>query len=170
MTGRRGQSMVEFSLLLPIVLLFVFGIVDFGRSIYYYNAVSQAVGEAARTAALAQSGLPSNSDVLAAAQGQAGWISLAPCPNGAVTTTGLPTGQAWLFVGEPTGANANASDSANAPGGESGSAGCPATAAVMGDKLQVEIVYNFAPFTPLIAQITGNQFFLSSTSVVPVEY
>lgn len=164
--------MVEFALLLPVLVLFIFGILDFGRSIYYYSAVSQAVGQAARAAALAPNSLPSNSDVLAAAQSGAGWIQLAPCPNGPVTTTGLPAGQAWLYISNPGGADAN-SDGANAPGGESGTAGAGCTSptrAISGDKLEVEIVYNFTPFTPLIAQFTGNQLFLSSTSVLPVEY
>lgn len=162
--------MVEFALVAPILVLVIFGILDFGRSIYYYNSVSQAVGEAARAAALAPSGLPSNSDVLAAAQRSASWVSLAPCPNGAATTSGLPSGQGWLFIDEPASPNNNASDNANAPGGEAGTNGCPATPALSGDKLQVEIVYNFAPFTPLISQITGSQILLSSTSVIPVEY
>lgn len=164
--------MVEFALLAPVLMLFIFGILDFGRSIYYYSAVSQAVGQAARAAALAPNSLPTNSDVLAAAQAGAGWIQLAPCPNGPVTTSGLPTGQAWLYINNPSGASANA-DGANAPGGEDGTAGCPAvTQAVSSkhDQLQIEIVYNFAPFTPLIGQIIGNQIFLSSTSVIPVEY
>jgi Flp pilus assembly protein TadG len=162
--------MVEFALVAPILVLVIFGILDFGRSIYYYNSVSQAVGEAARAATLAPSGLPSNSDVLAAAQRSADWVTLPSCPNGAVTTAGLPAGKGWLFIDQPASPNNNASDSANAPGGEGGSASCSATPAESGDKLQVEIVYNFTPFTPLISQITGSQIFLSSTSIVPVEY
>jgi Flp pilus assembly protein TadG len=161
--------MVEFALVLPVLLLFIFGILDLGRSIFYYESVSQAVGEAARAAALAPSGLPSNSDVLAAAQRSAAWVSLPACPNGSATTSGLPAGQAWLFVNQPSSPNNN-SDGANAPGGEAGSPSCAATPAVSGDKLQIEIVFNFTPFTPLISQVTGSQIFLSSTSIVPVEY
>ena len=44
------------------------------------------------------------------------------------------------------------------------------TPAQRGDKLQVTIVYSFAPFTPLISQFTGSQILLKSTSVIPVEY
>ena len=174
MSRRRGtgQSMVEFALLLPVLLLFIFGILDFGRSIYYFTAVSQAVGEAARAASLAPSSLPTNADVLAAARAQAGYIDLAPCPNGAVTTTGLTPGKAWLFIDNPTAPNTPNGDGANAPGGESGVAGCTATQAESQnhDQLQVTVVYNFTPFTPLISQITGSQILLRSTSVIPVEY
>ena len=169
---RSGQSMVEFALLLPVLVLFIFGILDFGRSIYYYTAVSQAVGEAARAASLAPSSLPTNADVLAAARAQAGWIDLGPCPNGSVTTSGLNPGKAWLFIGNPTAPNTPNSDGANAPGGEPGTGGCTATRAGSQnhDQLQVTVVYNFTPFTPLISQITGSQILLSSTSVIPVEY
>lgn len=44
----RGQSLVEFALILPIFLLMIMGVVDFGRAIYAYNAVSNAAREGAR--------------------------------------------------------------------------------------------------------------------------
>jgi Flp pilus assembly protein TadG len=44
----RGQALVEFSLAFVVLSMLVFGIVDFGRAIYQYNAVSQAAREIAR--------------------------------------------------------------------------------------------------------------------------
>ena len=167
---RSGQTLVEFALVLPLLGLFLFGIVDLGRSIYYYSGVSQAVGEAARTAALGTNGLPANADVLAAAQASSSWIQMGPCPNG--PTAEPPAGVAWLYVTAPATAN---SDGGNAPGGETDTAptpGCDAAtpALASGDRLQVTVMYTFAPFTPLISQIVGNQIVLTSSSVVPVEY
>lgn len=49
---KRGQSVVEFALILPILLLFILGMVEFGR---FYNAwlmVSHASREGARLASL----------------------------------------------------------------------------------------------------------------------
>ncbi len=43
-----GQSLVEFSLAFLVFLVIVFGIVDFGRGIYQFNAVSQSAREIAR--------------------------------------------------------------------------------------------------------------------------
>ena len=50
----RGQSMVEFALILPLLLIVMFGIVDFGRAIFAYNSVSNAARSAARVAVVNQ--------------------------------------------------------------------------------------------------------------------
>ena len=44
----EGQALVEFSLAFVVFSMLVFGIVDFGRAIYQFNAVSQAAREIAR--------------------------------------------------------------------------------------------------------------------------
>ncbi len=46
--------MVEFALVASVVLLILFGIVDFGRAVYAYNTVSNAARQAARTAIVNQ--------------------------------------------------------------------------------------------------------------------
>lgn len=48
--SERGQSLVETALVLPILLIILMGIFDFGRAIYAYNAVSNSAREAARLA------------------------------------------------------------------------------------------------------------------------
>jgi TadE-like protein len=54
--GERGASAVEFALVLPVLLLMLFGIVDYG--IYFTNqlAVNQGVQEAARSAVVGDFG------------------------------------------------------------------------------------------------------------------
>jgi len=47
-----GQSMVEFALILPILLLMVLGVVDFGRAFFTYEALANAAREGARYCAL----------------------------------------------------------------------------------------------------------------------
>jgi Flp pilus assembly protein TadG len=44
----RAQGMVEFALVLPILLLLMFGIIEFGRLLFMYVSVSSASREAAR--------------------------------------------------------------------------------------------------------------------------
>jgi Flp pilus assembly protein TadG len=46
----RGQALAEFSLILPILLLVVFGIIDFGRVIFVFSDASTALRDAARKA------------------------------------------------------------------------------------------------------------------------
>ena len=50
----RGQSLVEFALVLPIFLLIVMGIVDLGRGVFAYNSVTNGAREAARLAIVNQ--------------------------------------------------------------------------------------------------------------------
>ena len=46
----RGTALVEFALIAPLLFLLLFGIVDFGRALNYYNQVTQLAGQGARAA------------------------------------------------------------------------------------------------------------------------
>ncbi|MFP3854799.1 MAG: TadE/TadG family type IV pilus assembly protein [Anaerolineales bacterium] len=46
--GRRGQAMVEFMLVLPVLLLMIMGIIEFGRIFATYAMISSASREASR--------------------------------------------------------------------------------------------------------------------------
>lgn len=50
--GDRGAAAVEFALLLPVVLLIIFGIIDFGRMLHAQILLTEAAREGARAAAL----------------------------------------------------------------------------------------------------------------------
>jgi hypothetical protein len=52
---RHGQTLVEFALILPIFILLLVGIFDFGRAIYAYNTISNASREAVRVGIVDQS-------------------------------------------------------------------------------------------------------------------
>lgn len=46
--GERGQSLVEFALILPLLVLILMGVFDFGRAFFAYNAISNGAREGAR--------------------------------------------------------------------------------------------------------------------------
>lgn len=50
--GEAGQTLVEFSLVLPIFLVLLFALVDFGRGYYSWVLVTNAAREGARAAAV----------------------------------------------------------------------------------------------------------------------
>ena len=50
--SRRGQTLVEFALVLPIFFLLLFGVIDMGRFVYMNSTLSQAAREAARVGAV----------------------------------------------------------------------------------------------------------------------
>lgn len=57
MTGSqpaRGQSLVEFALVVPLFLLLLFGLFDLGRGVFAYNAIQNAAREAVRLAIVDQ--------------------------------------------------------------------------------------------------------------------
>jgi hypothetical protein len=49
---RRGQSLVETALALPVLAFLTFGLLDFGRAYYFQVAITNAAREGARTAIL----------------------------------------------------------------------------------------------------------------------
>jgi Flp pilus assembly protein TadG len=53
-TSDRGTAAVEFALTVPILLLIVFGIIDFGRALNAQIQLTGAAGVAARAAALGE--------------------------------------------------------------------------------------------------------------------
>jgi Flp pilus assembly protein TadG len=79
----RGATAVEFALLFPLLMLIVFGTIDFGRVLNTQITLTQAAREGARLDAL---GVP-NANVVARAQGAA--TGLTPVN---VTVTGCPPG------------------------------------------------------------------------------
>lgn len=53
-SDRRGQTLVEFALTIPIFLLIVVGLFDVGRGVYAYNTIANAARAAARVAIVDQ--------------------------------------------------------------------------------------------------------------------
>ena len=49
---QRGQTLVEFALIVPIFALLLFALLDFGRVVYVQNTITQAAREAIRVAML----------------------------------------------------------------------------------------------------------------------
>lgn len=45
-----GQSLIEFALMLPLLLILVMGLFDIGRAVFYYSVLNTAVREGARFA------------------------------------------------------------------------------------------------------------------------
>lgn len=50
----RGQALVEFALILPILLILILGLIDVGRAVGAYNSVSNAARSGARVAIVNQ--------------------------------------------------------------------------------------------------------------------
>ena len=155
----RGQSLVEFALVLPIFLLMLFGVIDLARIIYFNSTLSQAAREGARTASVEaywvgrtgagcnQAGGPVcpttvadlRADVLEAANGM---MTIGDIPDASLHLScdlDTPPSGAWTSPTE----NCNSS-AARTPGTNAGEA-----------LVSVRVVMEIAPITPIIGQIIG---------------
>lgn len=176
--SQTSQSMVEFAIIAPLLLVLLFGIVDFGRVIYTYITINQAVNEGARVAIRDSPQLPTNSDVETAAKRHAVDVNLAnPCPNGPITSATPPSNQGWIYITEqdpPSTPEALSPALEDAPGGQMWAVStgtCSATNPAHGHAaLQVTIIYNFVPITPLIQQWFTNHIVIEAAAVYRTEY
>jgi Flp pilus assembly protein TadG len=93
----RGAAAVEFALVLPLLLLIVFGIIDFGRA---YNAqieLTQAAREGVRLAALSQSNVVSRTQAAASPLTSVG-VTVTACAAGSTGDAVVKTTYTFTFI------------------------------------------------------------------------
>jgi len=174
--SQASQSLIEFALISPVLLLLLFGITDIGRAVFYYDTLSHAAREGARAAVRASTRLPTNADVKATVTSQLIGMPVSdPCPQGPITTATPPANAAWLYVTEPSPpATVEATPLMNAPGGEYPSAAAGPCSAINpasnNAPLQVTLRYNLILITPVIAQATANHIVITAAAVFRTEY
>ena len=147
MNRRRhhGQSLVEFALVLPVLLLMIFGVVDGARLVYAYNAVANAAREAGRTAIINQT----PATIRAKASQQA-------------TMLDLPTG-------DPGGCPAAGGASSSAAAGtcvafRTADLSAACTTPKVGCNAVVSVEWQWRAMTPLIGNVLGPISVTSTTT------
>ncbi|NIK59097.1 TadE/TadG family type IV pilus assembly protein [Kribbella shirazensis] len=83
----RGATAVEFALLLPLLLLLVLGVIDFGRMLNAQQSLTQAAREGARLVALGQPNVTSRTQAAAGTLSPVGVSVTSSCPTGAGPTS-----------------------------------------------------------------------------------
>lgn len=159
---QAGQSIVEFALVLPIFILFLFGLIDGGRLVYQHSVLSQAAREGARLASV-----------------EAGWIGASDAGCGAPNGPVCPASAAAMKTDIVAAANrmsaplavVSAADvfvrcdpSGGTPTG--GWTGATCTSNGSGNVASVRVTGTFRPITPVISQIVGAVSMSASTSMV----
>jgi len=168
-TGQRSQALIEFALISPVLLLLVFGIIDIGRAVFYYDTLAHAAREGAREAISASTPLPTDASVLAAVMQQlVGAPVTAPCPQGPVTSATPPSNT----PNPPSTVETAPPD--NAPGGEfaaPASGSCSAVNPAVGNTtLQVTLRFNLVLITPILSQVTADHIVLTAAAIFRTEY
>lgn len=85
----RGAAMVEFALVLPILLLLVFGIIEFGRAYNVQTSITAAARQGARVMALQNNSAQAKTAAQSAAASLGltiSQISVTDCVTGGTTT------------------------------------------------------------------------------------
>jgi Flp pilus assembly protein TadG len=145
-SARRGQSLVEFALVLPLILLLIMGVIDLGRGIFAFNEVSNAAREGGRTGIVNQT----LSDIRARAAEQAIALGIpTSAPASCPASGGPPPAAAGICVVivQPDGS----------PGGS-----CSTTPAI-GCIVVVSVKTTFTALTPMVGNIIGPRPLVSTT-------
>lgn len=149
----RGQSLVEFALILPVFLLVLFGLIDAGRFVYMNSVLSQAAREGARVAAVEAGWLGSSATGCDAANGPvcpanvaALKVDVAAAANRMVAPFGSISSSSVYISCDPIG---------SAPTGSWTGATCASNATSV-DVVSIRVLLTFTPITPIVSQILGS--------------
>jgi Flp pilus assembly protein TadG len=140
-SARTGQSLVEFALVLPLILLLIMGVVDLGRGIFAYNEVADAAREGGRTGIINQT----LSDIRARAAEQAIALGIPTTAPASCPATGGPPPAASVILD---------------PDGTTGP--CSTTPAI-GCLVVVSVKTTFTALTPMVGNIIGPRPLVSTT-------
>jgi Flp pilus assembly protein TadG len=164
-----GQTLVELALLMPMLLVFVFGIVDFTRALYDYQVITNLAGEG--SAAASREPTTSFSSTVVAIMGDA---DINMNSNGCVIITAVDSTSTTTYqvtaqsISSPCN-NASSKVGCFPPPSSCGSATIPT---LVQQVLQpptnttfvavTEVYYKFAPITPI-------GYFLHSNNLLPTQ-
>jgi Flp pilus assembly protein TadG len=138
-----GQTLVEFALAVPIIILLFMALFDFGRAIFAYNTVSNAARDGARIAIVDQGSTSGVSNAAQAAADQAVGLGLDP--------TDVSEIQVQFLMPDL-------------------SAACPlAWGEWAGCVAEVRVQYEFNAATPVIGNLIG-PISVGSTTQLPIEF
>lgn len=164
--SKKGQAIVETALLLPILMFLTMGSADLGRVFYYSIAVTNAAREAARVGAYYDptANPPGNVDdndaaILLAAQNEVpSGVTLSQATIAPNCLTGSPSSWSANYPTQPnTGYVYICYD---------GTSGQPAPGI---HSVQVTILYNFQPVTPLAEMIGAATVHVVASTAMPVQ-
>ena len=107
-TKDAGAAAVEFALMLPLLLLLVFGIIDFGRALNAQITITQAAREGARLDALNQPNVVPRTQAAAVGLSGVAVTVVTACPpgSGPAANADVKVSYAFTFI-TPIGAIAS---------------------------------------------------------------
>jgi Flp pilus assembly protein TadG len=167
-TRTRGQSMVEFALIAPFVVVMILLLIDFSRLVYTYAAISWAAREGARMVSLAPN-INSDCSALARVEQVGRGFPLVADPNsirgnadpngsGTPGPTTPAAGQGYIYI-YPAVASYPPDTNCNGPA---------RLMAQQNPDVAVEVQYGYTPIVPMFRSFIPN-ITIKTISVVHVE-
>ena len=151
----RGQALVEFAFVVPVIALMAFAFIDIGRAVYAFNTLTEAARQASRVAVVNQLdpvagpwSCLSNRPVQNEASPQWTWRG---CAIASGATIGVRAADVAIAYSTPAGTSLTCSPHLNV--------GCLVT---------VTISAKFTPITPVAGILIG-PIDMSATSQMPLE-
>ncbi len=145
---QTAQSMVEFALILPLLLVIIFGILSFGHFMFVYSATTSASREAARYGAAV--GLSENNFLR---YRDCDAIKAAAVRVGAFAGVSASNIQIFYFdasTKEPVLTNPTSDPNKTLPVGNCNGASPTAFNALLGYRIQVIVTAQYTPLVPLV--------------------
>jgi Flp pilus assembly protein TadG len=148
----RGQSLVEFALVFPIIILLILAFAEIGRAVYAFNTIANAARQAARVAAVNQLADVTECDESRPIEDpyEPHW-SMRGCALVAGKTIGITTSNVTVAYTAPPDTTLDCDPTLHV--------GCIAA---------VTVTYNFTLTTPFVSKLIG-PFTMSQTSQMPIE-
>ena len=157
----RGQTLVEFALIMPIFLLGVFGLIDGSRLVYMNSTLSQAAREGARTASVEGSWIGETDASCGAVGGPICPATVDVFKDHVVTAVNR---MMVPFGAIPSANVALRCDASTPPSGNWTGQTC--TSQVNGSIVSVRVTYSYTALTPVIGQILGTVSLSGSATMV----
>ena len=159
---RAGQSLVEFALVLPIFMLFLFGLIDGGRLVYQHSVLSQAAREGARLASVEASWIGATDTGCGSADGPVCPASAAAMKTDIISAANRMNAPFAVVTGADVFVRCD--PSGGTPTGNWTGTSCTSNGS--GNVASVRVTGTFQPITPVISQIVGTVSMSASTSMV----
>lgn len=150
--GAGGQSLVEFALIFPIIVLLVVGFVEVGRAVFAYNTIANAARQGARVAIVNQLESVTECDATRPVEDpfEPHW-SIRGCVIAAASTLGITTANITVGYNPPPATTLSCASTLHV--------GCIAS---------VTVRYDYVVSTPFLSTVIGS-FTMTQTSQMPIE-
>jgi|tagenome__1003787_1003787.scaffolds.fasta_scaffold20938789_3 Flp pilus assembly protein TadG len=150
--AQRGQGLIEFALVLPVIVLLGVSFIELGRAVYSFTTITNAAREASRVAAVNQLTTAVECDETRPIEdpADAHW-TIVGCAVSAAGTLGITSANVSVSYAAPPSTSLSCSPTIHV--------GCIAS---------VTVTYAYSAATPLVSGFIHN-IAMSSTSQMPVE-